>query len=316
MPIEVSVLADSLNVATKRRLTSFLLRYPRFIHSEVMTHRVFERNSASSRAIPTAKLLAEVLRDPAMPVRWGKMNRGMQDAGPLPRGTAAVCRALWRLARYPVVGLVWLMLKLGLAKQVANRLLEPWCWMTVVLTGTEWANFYRLRAHKDAQPEICELATQMLRAHAASEPRPLQPGEWHLPFIRPADELAWAGLPEEVRVAWSSHAPDDATRSRRDGTPYFLRLATARCARVSYVNFYGKDDPAEDAKLHDRLRASGHHSPFGHSARAESADAFFANLRGFRPYRNVLGGDTFDGAEPFDPKALATELGLMTGVSA
>ncbi len=98
--------------------------------------------------------------------------------------------------------------------------------------------------------------------------------------------------------------------SREYITSHFLKICTARCARTSYVNFYGKDDPAEDAKLHDRLRASGHHSPFGHCARAESQDAFFANLRGFTPYRKVLGGDTFDGAGPFDPKALAAELGV------
>jgi hypothetical protein len=290
MAIEATILADSVNAANGRRLTTFLLKYHRYIHSEMLTHRVFERNSASSRAIPTAKLLGEVLRDPAMPVRWGKMNKGMQDAGPLPRGTAAACRALWRLARYPVLGLVWVMLKLGLAKQVANRLLEPWCWMTVVLTGTEWANFYRLRVHKDAQPEICELATKMLAAHAASTPKALRPGDWHLPFIRDEDVKRWTDLSDRA---------------------YLLRLATARCARTSYVNFYGKDDPAEDAKLHDRLRANGHHSPFGHCARAEAEDRFFANLRGYTPYRKVLGGDTFDGAEPFDPKSLSAELGVV-----
>jgi len=182
--------------------------------------------------------------------------------------------------------------------------------MTVVLTGTEWANFYRLRVHKDAQPEICELATQMLRAHSASAPRLLQPGEWHLPFVRQEDEKRWEELSQDVRVAWASQSPDDRTRGLRDGTPYFLRLATARCARTSYANFYGKDDPAEDAKLHDRLRVNGHHSPFGHCARAEADDRFYANLRGYTPYRKVLGGDTFDGGAGFDPKALASELGV------
>lgn len=290
MSIEATVLLDSINCATGRRVTTFLLRYPRFIHSEVLTHRVFARNSASSRAVPVLTVLKTVYGDPAEPVRWGGAKKGMQDDGPLPNGRARLVRLLWRAARYPAMAAAYLMTRLGLHKQVANRLLEPWAHMTVVLTGTEWENFYRLRAHPDAQPEFQALARRMLAAHAASTPQRLLPGDWHLPF---ADRGVF----------------DSAGRT--DSPEYMATLlarCTARCARTSYVNFFGKNDPADDHRLHDQLVKNGHMSPAEHCCRAEDEDRFFGHLRSFLPYRKLLANENLGGGRPFDPVALAAEL--------
>lgn len=287
--IQAEVIADSVSRATGRRLTTFLLVYPRYVHCELLTHRVFARNSASSRAIPVKTVLKNVWREPALPVRWGRTKKGMQDGGALPRSAAALCRQLWLMARYPAMATAWAMVKFGLHKQVANRLLEPWSHMTVVLTGTEWKNFYRLRYHPAAQPEFQALAQRMLEAHAAGRPRTLNPGDWHLPFSRDSDWLGRNDSPAEMERV-------------------LLARCTARCARASYVNFYGKDSEADDLRLHDDLMKNGHWSPFEHCCRAEAEDKFFGHTRGFTPYRKTFPRETWDDGAPFDPAALLADI--------
>ncbi|MEG2307283.1 MAG: hypothetical protein RSB94_08085, partial [Erysipelotrichaceae bacterium] len=70
-----------------------------------------------------------------------------------------------------------------LHKQVPNRLSEPFQMMKVVITGTDWENFFNLRIHPDAQPEICMLAYKMYQAMQESKPIELKVGEWHLPYV-------------------------------------------------------------------------------------------------------------------------------------
>lgn len=283
--IEATIVADSVNAAG-RRVTTFLLVYPRFLHSELLTHRAFGRNAASSRAIPVATMLRNVWNNPAIPYRWGRMKKGMQDGGPLPNSTTAACKALWLLARYPVMFAVWLLVKIGLHKQVANRLLEPWSHMTVVVTATEWKNFYRLRLHKDAQPEFRILAEKMLWEHVNSKPIKLGEDGWHLPFWRDEDD----GINNCTQVGVA------------------VKRCTARCARTSYVNFYGKDSVEDDYRLHDDLMKNGHWSPFEHCCQASPEDRFFGHLRGFIPYRKFFSGENRDDGTPFDADALWAEL--------
>jgi hypothetical protein len=290
--ISVDVLADTVCRPTGARVTTFLLVYPRYIHCEVLTHRVFSRNSASSRAVPVSKMIRDVLNNPVIPFRFGSAKKGMQDGGQLPPGKARLCRQLWLLARYPAVAVVWLLAKLGLHKQVANRLLEPWLHMTVVLTGTQFRNFYRLRCHPAAQPEFQELAREMLAAHAASTPREIEPGEWHMPFTDVNDILAFQRSANPVLVET------------------LLKRATARCARTSYVNFYGKDSAADDVRLHDDLMANGHWSPFEHCCQAAAGigEKTYGNLRGYRTYRSRFINENGETDKPFDPRPLAEEL--------
>lgn len=278
--IEATIVADSLNAATGHRLTSFVLTYPRFIHSEIMTHRVYARNSASSRAIPSWKVLRNVIRDPVIPVRFGRAQRGMQDAGALSAGKARCARWVWLGARYPAVAATWCLDRVGVHKQISNRIVEPWVWMTTLVTGTDWENFYRLRRSPHAQPEFDELARRMLEEHAKSEPARLEPGQWHVPF--------GDGLAGDCR----------------------LKIATARCARISYGDFYGRNDPVGDVQLHDRLLRDKHMSPFEHPAQASAEGKRYGCYRGFVPHRKTIPGETHDDdREPtVDFKALAGEL--------
>lgn len=263
--MKVRVVADSVNPAGAR-ITTMLLKYQRFIHSEVMTHRAFSRNAASSRAIPVKKIIDSVKLDPALPVYWGKTQAGMQAAEECDPETIAKCKETWLASRDEAVVRAEQLLGLGLHKQIANRILEPWMHMQTLVTATELGNFFNLRVHKDAQPEFQALAKEMLVQFLASTPKQLKEGEWHLPF---GDIDIPAETPIETR----------------------LKLVTARAARTSYKNFDGKSDVEADCQLHDRLAQSGHFSPFEHAARATSDPRHLVSgnfIGGWIQYRKLL----------------------------
>lgn len=157
---EAKIILDSINESGDR-LTTFQLRYPRFIHSELMTHRVFSRNAMSSRAVPVAKMIAQVRENPAKPIHWGMNKPGMQATEEVPVASA---EHLWQKAANLAADVAEQMVKLNLHKQVANRILEPFQWMNTIVTATEWDNFFELRAHPDAQPEFQKLAVMMQNA--------------------------------------------------------------------------------------------------------------------------------------------------------
>ena len=159
--IEAKIIADSIN-SLGHRITTMQLKYPRFIHSEFLTHRVFSRNASSSRAIPVAKMIDQVWNDPAMPVHWGQNKSGMQAEQEIQHVMHA--KDLWFQASKSAAELAQRMNEIGLHKQVVNRILEPFQWIHVVVTATEWDNFFELRNHPAAQPEIQELAQQMQAA--------------------------------------------------------------------------------------------------------------------------------------------------------
>lgn len=272
--ISVKVLADSQNVETGHRITTFLLTYPRFIHSEVMTNRVIAKNSASSRAIPIRKVISNILKCPALPVEWGANGKGMQAKGQIPKHRQVLAKGVWIFASWLSCLCSWLLSRLGVHKQLANRITEPWAHMTVVATATDYENMFALRCHPDAQPEYQVLAYKMLAAYRRSQPKLLKAGEWHLPFAEGLD------------------------LSEQDA----LVVSTARCARTSYVNFDGNHSLEKDLALHDDLKARGHMSPFDHPARAMSAEEvrddtsngkkLQAHLNGFVPYRKLIPNET------------------------
>lgn len=242
MTFAVDVVADSVNHAGNR-LTTFQVRYPRFIHSELMTHRMLSRNASSSRAIPVNKQLARILADPAMPVEWGKNKPGMQAAELLTDEQVKAAMDIWIKARDASIAFSQEMNALNIHKQITNRIAEPFSHIAVIVSGTEWANFFALRDHPDAQPEFQVLARHMAVAYAASEPKKLTPHVWHLPYVQDS----------EHRMSVSIQ----------------LKLSVARCARVSYMNHDGTEpDIEEDLKLHDRLAVQKplHASPCEHQA--------------------------------------------------
>ncbi len=253
--ITAKILLDSIN-PDGIRIVTWILKYPRFIHAEFMTHRVFSRNAASSRAIPFKKM-AEAIRDePAMPEYWGANQSGMQAAGQIE--DIDDTRRLWLRASDDAVGWASDLHDLGLHKQIANRVLEPFSHITVLATATEHDNFFALRAHPDAQPEFQVLAYRMLDEYLISVPVLRDWDDWHIPF---GDQM-----------------PQELTNYNR------LKVATARAARVSYLTFDGAIDPAKDIDLHDKLAASGHWSPFEHCAQADDF-CIGSNFRGWRQYR-------------------------------
>ena len=236
--IESEIIADSVNAKTGKRITTFKLRYPRFIHSELMTHRMFSRNAASSRAIPVEKMIASVDVEAAHPEWWGAAQKGMQANTEIANKNLAYKK--WGKAAGVAIGSARGLLDVGLHKQIANRVLEPFSHITVLVTATDYENFFKLRAHKDAQPEFQVLAYRMLDQYLNGTPQEKNLGEWHIPYDSPKLKL-----------------------NQR------LYTATARAARISYDNLDGSNSTLQgDKALHDRLAASGHWSPFEHCAEA------------------------------------------------
>lgn len=180
--ITANIIKDSIN-PRGTRITTYELVYPRFVHSELMTHRVFSRNSASSRAIPVNTMLDFIEANPAEPVHWGKNQPGMQAHTELEPENKTRVQALWHTACKEALMLSKRIFKEGAHKQVANRITEPFQHMKVVVTSTDFSNFFWLRSHTDADPTIKALSDLMLDAFIKSKPQLLDFGEWHLPYI-------------------------------------------------------------------------------------------------------------------------------------
>lgn len=245
MEISAKIIAHSKSSVSGKEIVTFELEYPRFIHSEIMTHRLFSRNAASSRAIPVAKMVEQVRNDPAMPVHWGKNQPGMQAQEELDDWHKGLVKEAWLCMAGYNARLAEDMSKWGGAhKQLVNRPLEPFQMMKTVLTATEFDNFFWLRKHPDAQPEIKLLAEKMWEALQTSEPATLEPGDWHAPYFGAGYWLKGCGIPL-----------DDA-----------LAISSSCCAQVSYRKL---DDSLEKAKdVFARLVESKpvHASPFEHQA--------------------------------------------------
>jgi hypothetical protein len=282
------VLADSLS-PHKVRLTSLEIVMPRIVLAEFNTHTILSRNSASSRAIPIERMIERVVADPYMPESWGRNGKGMQAHGDFTDEDEITERNTWYLeSRDLAVEQAKRGDELGIHKQTVNRLIEPFMWHVVIVTATEWSNFYNLRCHEAAHPAIRNTAEAARAAMAASTPRKLEFGEWHLPLV---DER-------------------DADVRRADK----IKLSVARCARVSYLTHDGIRDPQADIDLHDRLIASGHMSPLQHVGRPMNvhdvadtlskfrgvdydrsqlnpAEHFSGNFRGWIQYRKTIAGE-------------------------
>lgn len=229
------VVCDSIGPHGKR-LVSVEAKYWRAIHSEMMTHRAFARNAASSRAIPFYRerngipvencTYSMVAFGPFVPEFIGSEQKGMQS------GDELVGEARWEAIR--AIEEMWeaclkgskRLAELGVHKSICNRYVEPWTYITTLITATEWANFFRLRCHPKAERHLDKVARLIREAIRRSEPKQLQEWQWHLPYIRDDD----AGFSEDL-----------------------CKVSAARCARLSYLTHDGKRDLAADLKLFDAL---------------------------------------------------------------
>lgn len=287
------VVCDSISPSGDR-LTTMVIVMHRFVLAEFNTHRVFSRNSESSRAVPTRERICRVLFDLAWPVEWGKNQAGMQAYTLLSSACVKVCRIIWRLASLAAVMAVVALYAVGLHKQLANRLLEPFLWHTVVVTSTEWENYFAQRATEFsplAQPELRATSDLMLKALRANTPKFVQASlhgprlathdNWHLPFV---------GYVE----------PTDYTNYL---TP--IQLSVARCARSAYglqlhttASGINASTPPKERetilKEFDRYEKlvqakPMHASPLEHVARPMlSGEEQIGNFKGWRQWRHEI----------------------------
>lgn len=237
------VIKDSVSTVDGTRLTTLVLRYPRFVHAQAKTHRmlnidgvsyeVYEdvsimddrnisKNAASSRAIPVHKVISSIEEDTAYPIYYGVNQSGMQA---YQEGDRVTGKWIWDKAARSAIASAKEFIAAKFHKQIANRILEPYQYITVICTATEWDNFFALRLHDAAQPEIQKLAKDIQDALDGSVPVPLNPGEWHTPFSDDNDPM----------------------------------LSAARCARVSYLNHdQTEPDYIKDMSLANVLWEHGH----------------------------------------------------------
>ena len=258
--ITARVLADSVAwVDGGPRLTTFEIEYPRYILAELNTHKMLSKNSASSRAIPIATMLEMISTTPAMPVHWGQNQPGMSARAQLEPLTMQAAQLTWIEAMKQAVSFTKILSGIGLHKQVANRVAEPWQRMKTVISGTEWANFFHLRDHEDAQPEFHELAHVMRMAFDQSKPQVLIAGQWHLPYLKTV--LEPNGHARYTTLDGDQLSEYDA-----------LRVSAACCAQVSYRKL---DDTLEKAAaIYTRLIESNpkHMSPTEHQGQVMQYD--------------------------------------------
>lgn len=259
--ISAKVIADSSHKGV--RLTTMEVVMHRFVLAEFNTHRKFSRNSASSRAIPVHKRIKEIKENPALPIVWASEKPGMSGGDELPEFNLLKVKEEWFMVLYKAIDCAHIMVEHGLHKSLVNRILEPFMWHTVIVSSTEWDNFFNQRCDPAAQPEMRLVAEAMRDALQASKPTELSEYEYHMPYITASDHL------------------EDENDLKK--------LSVARCARVSYLNHDGVRDIDADFKLYNRLVEGKHWSPFEHVAQVlygkptsyyGNFDKPFAQLRG------------------------------------
>ena len=270
---EVKILADS--IANGHRLTTFQLKYQRFILPELNTHRVFSRNSRSSRATPIKKNIELVETKPWGPIEWGLNQKGMVAEKLLTdEQKLKHVQYIWASVANAVAKAAMDLDQNGIHKQIANRLLESFLPIETVLSSTEWDNFFHLRLAPDAQPEMRALAYKMKLAMDKSTPVELKPGEWHLPYI----------------------SQDDRKNLEQEGDLFgdLQKISAARCARVSYNTFDGTPNYQKDLELFDKLIKGSHFIPLEHVATpATDKDYMPSNFVGWNQFRKCFPNENY-----------------------
>jgi thymidylate synthase ThyX len=270
---KAKILLDSVS-PNGVRLTTMEVTFPRFVLAEFNTHRMFSRNSASSRAIPVEKQLKRITENPCVPIYWGKNQKGMQASEEVSEKWKA--EYIWLRARDKALEYAKHLADLGVHKQVTNRLLEPFMWHTVIVTATNWSNFFALRCHPDTQPELRKAAMMMQEIHESHVPRQFDWDEWHLPlFYRSDGQLVCSEDLAEIEKL-----SRDFEMSQ---TEIAKRVSAGRCARVSYLTHDGQRNLAADLQLCNMLIDSGHMSPLEHVATPDPEGS--GNFAGWRQFR-------------------------------
>lgn len=245
---------------TGKEVSTFLLEYPLEIHAELLTHRDFGRNAASGRAIPTITVIEQCLNNTVIPL-WTKNQSGMSGDRITDISTLNNLNQQVEKLLHKTIKVVNKMVELGAHKQNANRYLNAFTHIRVIVTSEEWDNWFNLRYDEEhAKPEIFELAKAMAAEFHTKPPTPLEPGDWHTPFADPS-------LPVEDRKKQSASLN----------------------AQVSFR----KDDPSLEKAdvVFSRLVLGNklHASPFEHVCRIlEPGEKPKGNLPSFHQYRTDI----------------------------
>ena len=239
-----TIVADSVS-QNGSRLTTFTLVMPRIILSEASKHRVFTMSSQSSRAVPFKTMLKTVRTDPFVPINFMRDHKGMQGKTYFTnKFTISLLIFLWLRARDCAMLFAWLLNYIGLTKQMCNRLLEPFMWHEIIVSATDYENFFTQRCAADAEIHIQDLAIKMRIAMEESTPTLLRYDEYHIPF---RDEiLAQAG----------------GALSRNE----LIIHSIAKCARISYNKYNQRIDYDKDLALVKKLIKDMHMTPLEHVA--------------------------------------------------
>lgn len=280
--MQVEVILASASITGSPPIYTIRMRYPRPIHGEIMTHRVFGRNARSSRAVPVRTMLGEVQTKPYVPWHWLKNKPGMQGTEPLTPVEIEAAERIWLNARDCAVDAVENLFDpegLNIHKQNPNRLLEPFSWIDTLITSTDWANFLWLRQHHAAEPHLQDLANLVAEAKKNCMVQHLTEGEWHLPYIT-----------EEEKAGYHSSV--------------LLKLSAARCARISYKPFNGDSTMKAELDRYNLLVTDErvHASPLEHQAKPDTMiggawtePQFHGNLTGWIQNRKLIPNEVYRG---------------------
>lgn len=340
--IKAKIVADSKN-QQGNRITTMLVTFPRFILAELNTHRMLSKNSASSRAIPFKKMVESVQNNPFIPIAWQKEHKGMQgteywtiddkvridigneneyreDIQPI----TEEFRIRWLEARDNAVNVARGLTNLGLTKQLANRLLEPFMWHTVLITSTEWENFFSLRcpqykshkgqtyrSWKDLIKDSTFLVAEELKLYTQIEKLENNKGQAEIHMMALAEAM-WDAMnestPKELKagewhipfedkidlIDWldtvnnDGHLDNDLDEQDRLFAIDKVKISTAMAARTSYTVVGDEKEFSyeKQIELHDRMvnQVPFHASPFEHAARCMSDDEYESYIRGKDKY--------------------------------
>ena len=288
MQVEVILASAASNCPN---LYTIRMRYPRVIHGEIMTHRVFSRNARSSRAVPVLTMLEEVRKTPYVPWHWGKNQKGMQafeeNNTPVVFGNGEdnfiqgyyTREEAWLKACNNAVNIAEAFMEADYHKQNPNRLLEPFSWIDTLITATQWDNFLWLRQHHAAEPHLQDLANLVAKAIAEAEIQNLTTNDWHLPYI----------TEHEIEIYHNS---------------ILLRLSAARCARISYKPFNGDSTIEAELNRYNSLMADDrvHASPLEHQGKPDYKDKhgytlphYHGNFTGWIQQRKLVPNEVYQG---------------------
>lgn len=256
---EVKIIEDSM-AENGIRLTTMELTYPLLIHQELLTHRAFSRNSASNRAIKTAKMLAAVSSQPFVPEKFPLEQKGMSPAGWVE--DYAECRRIWLEGRDHALEIAKRLSDKGVHKQIANRGLYAYLHITTVLSSTDWTNFYELRDSEFAQQEIADLSREMKRKQKESIPKTVRIGEWHLPYVKDVEKLEYQ---EDAKF-----------------------ISAGRSGRTSYLNQGYETNPESDIVLAQSFVNNKHWSTWEHPATPLYDRGYCGNFRGWLQGRKLF----------------------------